>query len=119
MVLDIENLIGGTPLLKLNRCIAARGNVIAAKLEGFNPCASVKDRAALGMIRDAEEKGLLSKGSTIIEATSGNTGIALAFLAAVNGYKCIIVMPDSMSIERRRILPLTVLLSNSLPLILE
>ncbi|MBQ1817611.1 MAG: cysteine synthase A [Clostridia bacterium] len=101
-----EQLIGGTPLLELVR-IERRDGLKArllAKLESFNPGGSVKDRAALGMINDAERRGLLSPGSTIIEPTSGNTGIGLALAASLRGYKTVIVMPETMSAERRRLL---------------
>ncbi len=98
---SIEQLVGHTPLLELNRIAPAGGARVLAKLESFNPAGSVKDRAALYMIRDAEEKGLLKPGSTIIEPTSGNTGIGLAAIATGRGYRVIIVMPDSMSMERR------------------
>ena len=101
-----EQLIGGTPLLELVR-IERRDGLKArllAKLESFNPGGSVKDRAALGMINDAERRGLLSPGSTIIEPTSGNTGIGLALAASLRGYRTIIVMPETMSAERRRLL---------------
>ena len=94
----MDQLIGHTPLLKLER-LNPQGSVLA-KLEYLNPAGSVKDRAALAMILDGEEKGLLKPGSVIIEPTSGNTGIGLAAVAAVKGYSCIIVMPDSMSQER-------------------
>ena len=92
----MDELIGHTPLLGLERLAPG----VIAKLEYLNPAGSVKDRAALAMIRDAEERGLLKEGSVIIEPTSGNTGIGLAAVAAVRGYRCIIVMPDSMSPER-------------------
>lgn len=95
-------LIGSTPMVRLSR-FAPRGNIIA-KLEFRNPGGSVKDRVGLAMIRDAEEKGLLTPGSTIIEPTSGNTGIGLACVAASRGYKTVIVMPDSMSPERIKIM---------------
>ncbi|MDG5816585.1 cysteine synthase A [Chitinispirillales bacterium ANBcel5] len=101
---DITELIGHTPLVKINTAINSESNLILAKLEQQNPSSSVKDRAALGMIKDAEEKRLIGPGSTIIEATSGNTGIALAFIAASRGYNTIVVMPDSMSAERKKIL---------------
>ncbi len=101
---DITQLIGHTPMVRLNRLYGDKQNTVLAKLEQFNPCASVKDRAALSIIEDAEKKGRLKSGGTIIEATSGNTGIALAFIATVKGYSLIVVMPESMSIERRRLL---------------
>ena len=101
-----EQLIGGTPLLELTNvekklCLKAR---VLAKLEYFNPAGSVKDRVGLAMIDDAEEKGILKPGATIIEPTSGNTGIGLALVAAARGYRAIIVMPDSMSMERRMLM---------------
>ena len=97
-------LIGGTPLVKLNSVIPANGANIFAKLESFNPGGSVKDRIALAMVEDAEEKGLLKQGSTIIEPTSGNTGIGLALVGAVKGYNVVLVMSENMSIDRRMIL---------------
>ena len=96
-----EALIGRTPLLALNRMGTNLNAKILAKLELFNPAGSAKDRVALAMINDAEAKGLLVPGSVIIEPTSGNTGLGLAAIAAVRGYRCIIVMPDSMSMERQ------------------
>jgi len=100
-------LIGGTPLLKLNRYSEKAGvteAVILAKLEYLNPAGSVKDRIALAMIEDAEKKGILKPGATIIEPTSGNTGIGLAAVAATKGYKAILTLPDTMSVERRNLL---------------
>ena len=102
---NILETIGNTPHVKINRLFGDNQNVYI-KLERANPGASIKDRIALAMIEDAEEKGLLKEGSTIIEATSGNTGIGLAMVAAVKGYKLILVMPESMSIERRRLMSL-------------
>ncbi len=103
---DISQLIGGTPLLRLNnieRETDAKANIIA-KLECFNPAGSAKDRVALNMLNVAEEKGLLKEGSVIIEPTSGNTGIGLAAVAASRGYKVILTMPDTMSVERMKLL---------------
>jgi cysteine synthase B len=100
----IEDAIGKTPLVALQRLgaanMAARGNVILGKLEGNNPAGSVKDRPALSMIRRAEERGEIKPGDTLIEATSGNTGIALAMAAAIKGYRMILIMPEDLSIER-------------------
>lgn len=101
-----EQLIGKTPLLELVRLeekyhLEAR---LLAKLESFNPAGSAKDRVAQAMIDDAEEKGLLKPGAVIIEPTSGNTGIGLAFVGAIRGYRVIIVMPDSMSVERQKLM---------------
>jgi cysteine synthase A len=101
---NLTDLIGRTPLLRLNRITKGLGADVVAKLESFNPGGSVKDRIGFAMIRDAEEKGLLNKDSVIIEPTSGNTGIALALVAAVRGYRLILTMPDTMSIERRNLL---------------
>lgn len=103
---SMEQLIGGTPLLELTHMEEAdhlKARVLA-KLESFNPAGSAKDRVALAMIRDAEKKGLLKEGSVIIEPTSGNTGIGLAAVAAIRGYRMIIVMPDSMSRERQTLM---------------
>lgn len=100
-------LIGGTPILKLNRYAAKAGvtdAVILAKLEYLNPAGSVKDRVALAMIEDAEQKGILKPGATIIEPTSGNTGIGLAAVAAAKGYRAVLTLPDTMSVERRKLL---------------
>ena len=100
------NLIGGTPLMELSHIkkkLELKGKILG-KLESFNPTGSVKDRAAMGMIIDAEEKGLLKKGSVIIEPTSGNTGIGLAAIGAIKGYSVILTMPETMSVERRNIL---------------
>lgn len=100
-------LIGGTPLLKLNQYSKKAGitdTTILAKLEYLNPAGSVKDRIALAMIEDAEKKGILKPGATIIEPTSGNTGIGLAAVAAAKGYKAILTLPDTMSVERRNLL---------------
>jgi cysteine synthase A len=98
------DLIGNTPMLKLSRLAGPDSAEVWAKLEGFNPGGSVKDRPALAMIEDAEKKGKLKKGMTIVEPTSGNTGIGLAMVAAVKGYRIILTMPESMTVERRRLL---------------
>ena len=103
-VKTVIDLIGNTPMVKLNRITEEGSAEIWAKLEGFNPGGSVKDRPALAMIEDAEKKGKLRKGMKIVEPTSGNTGIGLAMIAAVKGYGIILTMPESMSVERRRLL---------------
>ena len=102
---QLTELIGNTPLLELNKYSTAKGleTPVIAKVEFFNPGGSVKDRIALAMIEDAEQKGLLKPGATIIEPTSGNTGVGLALVSAVKGYKLILTMPDTMSIERRNL----------------
>lgn len=97
----VLDLIGKTPIVKVNNMVDENSAEVYVKLEKFNPGGSTKDRAALGMIEDAEKKGLLKKGYTIVEPTSGNTGIGLAFIGRVKGYKVIIVMPETMSKERR------------------
>ena len=97
----IESTIGNTPLVRLQRLQEGSSNTILLKLEGNNPAGSVKDRAALSMIKEAEKRGEILPGDTLIEATSGNTGIALAMAAAIKGYRLILVMPDNMSSERR------------------
>ncbi|MDR1930241.1 MAG: cysteine synthase A [Treponema sp.] len=106
IAVSLTELIGNTPLLELKRYGAGLGlkGRLVAKLEYFNPLGSVKDRIALAMIEDAEKRGLLREGGVIIEPTSGNTGIGLAFVAAARGYRIILVMPDTMSVERRKLL---------------
>ena len=103
---DYSQLVGGTPLIKLSRLSRLMGldTPIIAKVEGMNPSGSVKDRAALSMINAAEANGTLKAGGTVIEPTSGNTGIGLAAICAVRGYNLILTMPDTMSLERRHLL---------------
>ena len=97
----IESFVGNTPLVRLQRLPGKTSNTILVKLEGNNPAGSVKDRPALSMIQHAESRGEISPGDTLIEATSGNTGIALAMIAAIKGYKMLLIMPENLSIERR------------------
>ncbi|HXI14022.1 MAG TPA: cysteine synthase A [Thermoanaerobaculia bacterium] len=101
---DITETIGNTPLVRLNRLVEKGMAEVVVKMETFNPLSSVKDRIANAMVRDAEARGELKPGDTIVEATSGNTGIGLAMVAAARGYRCVLVMPDTMSIERRKLL---------------
>lgn len=101
---SIYEIIGRTPLIKINNIDEQNMAQILVKVESFNPAGSIKDRAALYMIKNAEDEGILKKGGTIIEPTSGNTGIAIAMIGAAKGYKVIIVMPDTMSIERRKLM---------------
>ncbi len=103
---DLDNLIGSTPMLRLGKTEKAEGSCasIIAKLEYFNPAGSAKDRVALNMINDAEKRGLISAGATLIEPTSGNTGIGLAAVGVHRGYKVIVVMPDNMSLERQKLM---------------
>ena len=98
----IEDFIGNTPLVRLQRLAGKTSNTILAKLEGENPAGSVKDRPAISMIRHAEERGAIKPGDTLIEPTSGNTGIALAMAAAIRGYRMVLIMPEHLSVERRQ-----------------
>ncbi|HMP03356.1 MAG TPA: pyridoxal-phosphate dependent enzyme, partial [Gemmatales bacterium] len=101
---DITQTFGGTPLIRLRRVTDGAAGTVLAKLENFNPLWSVKDRIAVAMLQDAEERGELKPGMAVIEPTSGNTGIGLAFACAARGYKLIVTMPETMTIERRRLL---------------
>jgi cysteine synthase B len=98
----IEDTVGNTPLVRLKRLPAGTGNVVLCKLEGDNPAGSVKDRPALSMVRRAEERGTIKPGDVLIEPTSGNTGIALAMVAAMRGYRMVLIMPEHLSVERRQ-----------------
>src|SRR3954453_667122 len=98
----LEATVGNTPLVRLQRMPGATSNIVLAKLEGNNPAGSVKDRPALSMIVEAEKPGPIRPGDTLIEATSGNTGIALAMVAAMRGYRMLLIMPDNLSVERRQ-----------------
>jgi cysteine synthase B len=100
----LEQFVGNTPLVRLQRLSAGAGNTVLVKLEGNNPAGSVKDRPALNMITQAEARGEISPGMTLIEATSGNTGIALAQAAAIKGYRLVLIMPEHMSVERRAVM---------------
>ena len=101
---SIQDCVGNTPLVRLQRLPGETENRILAKLEGTNPAGSVKDRPALNMIRRAQERGTIRPGDTLIEATSGNTGIALAMAAAIMGYRMVLIMPEHMSVERRAVM---------------
>jgi len=101
---NITDLIGNTPLVRIRKVAPENAAEVIAKLEAFNPLSSVKDRIAISMVNEAEKAGEIGPGSTIVEATSGNTGIGLAFVAAAKGYRCVLVMPDTFSVERRKLL---------------
>ena len=100
---SVLELIGGTPLVKLNRIPKPEGAIVLAKMESLNPAGSVKDRIAYAMVDDAERRGVLKPGATVVEPTSGNTGVGLAMVCAVRGYRLILTMPDDMSVERQRL----------------
>ena len=100
----LEQFVGNTPLVRLQRLITGGSNTVLVKLEGNNPAGSVKDRPALSMIKHAEARGDIKPGDTLIEATSGNTGIALAMVAAIKGYRMVLIMPENMSVERRAVM---------------
>jgi len=100
----IEQFVGNTPLVRLQRLPGNTSNIILAKLEGNNPAGSVKDRPTLSMIQEAEKRGEIKPGDTLVEATSGNTGIALAMVAAIQGYRMVLTMPENMSVERRQVM---------------
>jgi cysteine synthase A len=100
---NITDLIGNTPLVRIRKVAPENAAEVIAKLEAFNPLSSVKDRIAISMVNEAEKAGEIGPGSTIVEATSGNTGIGLAFVAAAKGYRCVLVMPDTFSVERRKL----------------
>ncbi len=102
MYKTIEDFVGNTPLVRLKRLPGETSNIVLAKLEGNNPAGSVKDRPALSMIDKAEARGAIKPGDTLIEATSGNTGIALAMAASMKGYRMILIMPEHLSVERRQ-----------------
>src|ERR1700680_2331760 len=102
MYKTIEDTVGNTPLVQLRHLVGNASNVMLAKLEGNNPAGSVKDRPALSMVVEAEKRGQIKPGDTLIEATSGNTGIALAMVAAIRGYRIVLIMPEHLSTERRQ-----------------
>src|SRR5262249_50848706 len=101
---SVLDLVGATPMVRLNRVPQPGGATILGKMESLNPAGSVKDRIALAMVEDAERRGILGPGATLVEPTSGNTGVGLAMVCAVRGYRLILTMPDDMSVERQRLL---------------